>query len=175
MRRLAALFLLAPVGIAACGGGGGSPMSGAQDQRPAGDPESSRQRTVAAAPETPAEKATGTAIALRDSDFGPILFDGSRQAIYLFEKEKGPRSECYGACAEAWPPVLTDGAPAPEKAVDTAMLGTIGRKGGERQGNYAGHPLYYYSGDPPGQVLCNDVVEYGGRWAVVGAGGEAAG
>jgi predicted lipoprotein with Yx(FWY)xxD motif len=175
MRRLAALLLLAPVGIAACGGGGGSPMSGAQDQRPAGDPEASRQRTVAAAPEAPAEKPSGTAIALRESDFGAILFDGSRQAIYLFEKEKGPRSECYGPCAEAWPPVLTDGPPSPGKGIDAAMLGAIDRHGGGRQVTYAGHPLYYYADDPAGQVLCNGVVEYGGRWAVLGAGGQAAG
>jgi len=175
MRRLAALFLLAPVGIAACGGGGGSPMSGAQDQRPAGDPEPSRQRAIAAAPAAPAEKPSGTEIALRGSEFGPILFDGSRQAIYLFEKEAGPRSECYGACADAWPPVLTDGPPSPGIGVDASLLGTIDRRGGGRQLSYAGHPLYYYADDPPGQVLCNGVVEYGGRWAVLGADGKAAG
>jgi len=33
------------------------------------------------------------------------------QAIYLFDKEKTAKPECYGDCAEAWPPVLTDGEP----------------------------------------------------------------
>ena len=36
------------------------------------------------------------------------------------------------------------------------------------QVTYAGRPLYYYVGDRrPGQILCQDVVEFGGRWLVV--------
>jgi predicted lipoprotein with Yx(FWY)xxD motif len=33
---------------------------------------------------------------------------------------------------------------------------------------YAGRPLYYYVGDKkPGQVLCQNVNEYGGLWLVM--------
>jgi predicted lipoprotein with Yx(FWY)xxD motif len=36
------------------------------------------------------------------------------------------------------------------------------------QATYAGRPLYYYVGDrKPGQILCQGVREYGGRWRVV--------
>jgi hypothetical protein len=36
-----------------------------------------------------------------------------------------------------------------------------------------GHPLYYYVHDPPGEVLCHDVEEFGGLWLVVDPSGEA--
>jgi predicted lipoprotein with Yx(FWY)xxD motif len=50
-----------------------------------------------------------------DSEFGSILFDSDQQAIYLFDKETSDTSECYGDCAAAWPPVLTDGDPQVEE------------------------------------------------------------
>ena len=33
-----------------------------------------------------------------------------------------------------------------------------------RQVTYKGHALYFYVHDPKGQVLCNDVFEFGGTW-----------
>jgi hypothetical protein len=39
---------------------------------------------------------------------------------------------------------------------------------------YGGHPLYYYAHEGPGQVLCHDVIEFGGRWLVVTPDGVAA-
>ena len=38
-----------------------------------------------------------------------MLFDSNKQAIYIFERDSRKRSVCYGECAEAWPPVFTDG------------------------------------------------------------------
>lgn len=109
----------------------------------------------------------GTVITTRSSDFGPMLFDGTGQAIYLFDKETGPRPACYGACAEAWPPVLTTGTPRPTGDVRRGLLDTVQRRDGNTQVTYAGHPLYYYAHEAKGQVLCHDVVEYGGLWLVV--------
>ena len=38
---------------------------------------------------------------------------------------------------------------------------------------YAGRPLYYYVGDrSPGQVLCQNVVEFGGRWLLLRPSGK---
>ena len=55
-----------------------------------------------------------------------------------------------------------------------ALLGTRRRHDGTLQVTYAGHPLYFYVGDRrPGQVLCQDVEEYGGRWYVVTRRGSA--
>ena len=39
---------------------------------------------------------------------------------------------------------------------------------------YAGQPLYFYEHDPKGEVLCNDIVEFGGTWFAVTAEGKAA-
>src|SRR3954471_15737391 len=110
--------------------------------------------------------AEGTVITVRDSDYGPMLFDGRNQAIYLFNKETTSTPACYGDCASAWPPVLTDGAPQPMGA-DANLLGTTKRDDGSTQVTYGGHPLYFYSNEDPGQVLCHDVDDFGGTWLVV--------
>jgi predicted lipoprotein with Yx(FWY)xxD motif len=117
--------------------------------------------------------APGTTIEVADSDYGPILFDSRDQAIYLFDKEEGERSECYGACADAWPPVLTEGEPQAAGVTDAKLLGTIERDDGTTQVTYGGHPLYFYAHEGPGQVLCHNVEEFGGLWLVVTPQGNA--
>lgn len=107
------------------------------------------------------------------SDFGKVIADGRGEAFYLFGKEKDKTSRCYGACAKAWPPVLTKGRPRAGKGVKAKLLGTTRRKNGKRQVTYAGHPLYYYVHDSPGTILCQDVSEFGGLWLVVKPSGRA--
>jgi predicted lipoprotein with Yx(FWY)xxD motif len=108
------------------------------------------------------------------SAYGTVLVDRRRQAIYLFEPETGRTPRCYGACAAAWPPVLTDGLPRARGQVRNGLLGTVERRDGSLQVTYAGHPLYFYAHEGPGQLLCHDVVENGGRWLAVSPGGGAA-
>jgi predicted lipoprotein with Yx(FWY)xxD motif len=103
-----------------------------------------------------------------------MLFDASRQAIYLFDKERTTTPECYRACAVAWPPVLTKGLPRAAGAVRAGLLGTTKRTDGTRQVTYAGHPLYYYAHEGKGEVTCHDVREYGGLWLVVTPQGKPA-
>jgi predicted lipoprotein with Yx(FWY)xxD motif len=107
------------------------------------------------------------------SQFGTVLADGRGQAFYLFDKERSARSECYGACAKAWPPVLTKGAPRAGKGARKRLLGTTRRRDGSRQVTYRGHPLYYYVSDSPGRILCQNVREFGGLWLVVRPSGRA--
>jgi predicted lipoprotein with Yx(FWY)xxD motif len=118
-------------------------------------------------------KGEGTEVKLAESQFGSILFDGGGQAIYLFDKETSSMPDCYGGCAEAWPPVLTEGAPVAADGVDESLLGTTKREDGSEQVTYDGHPLYYYAHEGPGEVLCHGVDEFGGLWLVVGKSGEA--
>lgn len=122
-----------------------------------------------------ARPAPGTRIKVVDSEFGPVVADRKGEALYLFEKERGPRAKCYGACASAWPPMLTARKPSAGAGAEASLLGTTERASGKLQVTYAGRPLYYYVGDSPGTILCNDVDEFGGTWLVVGPSGEAAG
>ena len=115
----------------------------------------------------------GTELVASDSEFGSILFDSEQRAIYLFDKETSSESECYGECAAAWPPVLTEGEPQAGAGIDQKLLGTTERDDGSTQVTYDGQPLYYYVDDPKGQVLCHNVEEFGGLWLVVEPGGEA--
>ena len=109
---------------------------------------------------------------LRDSQFGPVLFDGRARALYLFTRDPGTRSRCYGACATAWPPFIARGKPRAGRGVKKSLLGTVRRRDGSRQVTYRGQPLYFYIDDPRGQVLCNDVTEFGGVWYALRANGR---
>jgi predicted lipoprotein with Yx(FWY)xxD motif len=108
------------------------------------------------------------------SDYGRILTDDRGRALYLFTREGGTKSKCYGACADAWPPYVVKGDPTAAPGLDDAKLGTTKRRGGDVQLTYAGHPLYFYVGDrKAGQILCQNVVEFGGTWLVVSPLGRA--
>jgi predicted lipoprotein with Yx(FWY)xxD motif len=114
----------------------------------------------------------GTLVTVGESPFGPMLFDDRGQAIYLFEPEADGRPACYGACEDAWPPVLTRGEPVVGDGLRKALIGTVERRGGGTQVTYGGWPLYFYAHEQPGQVLCHDVVLNGGLWLAVGPEGS---
>lgn len=139
-----------------------------------GEEDSSGPDTAATGRETTPAPRKGTEIKVAGSEFGKMLFDSGDQAIYLFEKETSTKPACYGACADAWPPVLTKGAPVAGGGADQAKLGTTRRADGGTQVTYAGHPLYYYAREGPGQVLCHNVEEFGGLWLVVQPNGDPA-
>jgi predicted lipoprotein with Yx(FWY)xxD motif len=109
----------------------------------------------------------GPLVKLRSSRFGRVLFSGRDQAIYLFTRDQGRRSRCYGACAKAWPPFFAKGRPRAGNGVRQSLLGTTKRRDGRRQVTYNGHPLYFYAHEGPRQVLCQNVDEFGGLWLVV--------
>ena len=185
--RVAATLLAVALLASGCGGTS-EPTPAAPEpavSAPSTDPDDEASpRPDAPSPGTPASPSgrgdpgpaagRGTLISTSDSAYGPMLFDGSGQAIYLFDKETSRRPRCYGACAGAWPPVLTSGQPRAGEAARSGLLGTVRRRDGSTQVTYGGHPLYYYAHEGRGQVLCHDVVEYGGLWLVVTPQGSAA-
>jgi predicted lipoprotein with Yx(FWY)xxD motif len=169
MRRRAVLSLF-PVGaafaIAACGG---ASHPSAISVRTAAQQTPAQAQRSAPSPGGP----SGTAITVRNSSYGQILADGADRTIYLFTRDGSTASTCYGACASAWPPVLTQGTPRLGHGL-TDHLGTTRRGDGRLQVTYSGHPLYYYVGDvQPGEILCQNVEEYGGTWLVVSRSGRA--
>jgi predicted lipoprotein with Yx(FWY)xxD motif len=106
-------------------------------------------------------------VTTHSSRFGPILFDGRGFVLYAFTKDPRGRSVCGGACAKAWPPYIVRTAPRAGGGTRRSLLGTTRRSDGRLQVTYAGRPLYYYVGDrAPGQILCQNVSEYGGLWLV---------
>jgi predicted lipoprotein with Yx(FWY)xxD motif len=114
------------------------------------------------------------AVTAKSSRYGRILFDGRGRALYLFTRDRGSRSTCSGACATAWPPFLTKGAPKAGTGLRAGLLGTTRRADGTLQVTYSGHPLYYYEGDTkPGQIKCQGASNFGGLWLVVSPAGTA--
>ena len=166
MRRITLVVLTAALatGLVACGADDG--------ERGAETPAGGTEATARTEPTAGAEKKPGTRITLARSEFGSMLFDSRKQAIYVFENDRRNETVCYGECATAWPPVYSKGAPRAGEGVDESLLGTIERRDGRRQVTYAGKPLYFYAHEGPGQVLCHNVDLNGGLWWVVGPDGE---
>ena len=111
-------------------------------------------------------------VTVRSSAYGRILFDGRGFVLYAFTRDPRGVSRCYGDCAKAWPPFTVERPARAASGATSSLLGTTKRRDGRLQVTYAGRPLYYYVGDrKPGQILCQNVVEFGGTWLVVRASG----
>ena len=119
-----------------------------------------------------ASAATKSTVTIRSSAYGRILFDGQSRALYAFTKDPRNKSVCAGACAKAWPPYVVATRPKAAAGVKPSLLGTTKRPDGRTQVTYNGRPLYYYVGDPVGQVRCQNVSEFGGLWLVMRANGR---
>jgi predicted lipoprotein with Yx(FWY)xxD motif len=129
---------------------------------------------AAAASPTPGPTSSATApassmLAMRNTNHGPILVDGKGRTLYLFAADKTTTSTCTGACAAAWPPALAgSGKPTVGSGLTASMVGTTKRSDGTTQVTYAGHPLYYFSGDmAPGQANGQNLTAFGAKWYVV--------
>ena len=120
------------------------------------------------APTALPEQQAAPTLQARSSAYGRVLFDGRGFVLYGFTRDPRGRSACYGACAKAWPVYYKRGILRAGAGVKRALIGTTRRRDGRLQITYAGHPLYYYVGDrKPGQILCQNVTEFGGVWLVV--------
>jgi predicted lipoprotein with Yx(FWY)xxD motif len=153
MKRLPlALALLAVPALLAAGCGGGSRKS------------TSNKSTT----KTSASTASGATVGTRKTGLGTILVDSTGRTLYLFEKDKGDKSSCSGACASAWPPFTATVKPKPAARVNAAMLGTTARGDGTKQATYNGHPLYTYAGDTtPGEATGEGLNQFGAEWYAV--------
>ena len=115
----------------------------------------------------------GQALKLRNTRYGPILFDGRDRVLYGFTRDKrGGKSTCYGGCAAAWPVYFSKGRVRAMRGVKQSLIGTVRRRNGRLQVTYNGWPLYYYAHEGPREVKCQNVNEFGGLWLVVKASGR---
>jgi predicted lipoprotein with Yx(FWY)xxD motif len=111
---------------------------------------------------------------VRDSRYGKVIWDGRGYALYAFTRDRrGGLSQCYGACARAWPVYYSKGALRAGSGIKRSLIGTVRRRDGRRQITYNGWPLYYYVDENrPGLILCQNVNEFGGLWLVVRPSGK---
>jgi predicted lipoprotein with Yx(FWY)xxD motif len=176
--------------VAGCGGGGSSTgessnasskdsssneSAGGYGSRYGGESESeNKSASSEAAPG--AESGAGVVSLGNAQKLGMVLVDSNGMTVYDFHKDKGTTSSCYGACAQAWPPMLTQGEPTVGNGASSSKLGTTERKDGTMQVTYAGHPLYTFVEDKkPGEANGNDVSAFGAQWYALKGSGEEAG
>ncbi|MFZ6658456.1 hypothetical protein [Undibacterium sp. TJN19] len=69
------------------------------------------------------------------------LLSANGMTLYNFDKDEAGISNCNGACATNWPPVV---APA---TVPAGKYSVITREDGSKQLAYNGKPLYLYAAD----------------------------
>ena len=145
--------------LAACGGTS-SPGSASG---PTSTPAASSTASAAASTGSGLDAALRTTT---NSALGAIVIDGSGRTLYRFDKDSAspPTSNCTGACAQLWPPVLV-GTQISLSGVNRDLLGTIKRADGTVQLTLHGWPLYRYAGDSaPGQTNGEGI---GGTWFAV--------
>jgi predicted lipoprotein with Yx(FWY)xxD motif len=117
--------------------------------------------------------ATQAKLQVRTGKLGRYIVDGKGLTLYLFEKDKGGKSACYGSCAKVWAPLLTSGKPAAGAGVTASKVGTIKRTNGTLQATYNGHPLYHYDDDhKPGQAEGEGSKAFGASWYVLAPSGK---
>jgi predicted lipoprotein with Yx(FWY)xxD motif len=116
-------------------------------------------------------------VQVRSTRLGKILVNSRGQTLYLFKKDSGKKSKCFGACASAWPPLRAIGKPTVGSGAHASMVGTTARSDGARQVTYNGHPVYLFSDDQrPGDTNGEGLTAFGGRWyAVSPAGNQVSG
>lgn len=95
---------------------------------------------------------------------GQVVTDGSGRTLYRFDSDtaKPPVSNCNGACAAKWPPVIATTDAVSLLGVDQSLVGLVTRQDGTKQVTLAGWPLYQFAqdaaaGDAKGQGV-------GGTW-----------
>lgn len=95
-----------------------------------------------------------------DSSLGTVLTDKDEMTLYIFTRDEAGKSNCYGGCAQSWPPFE-----AGRRAQNSGAFSVIERTDGSRQWAYDGQPLYYWVNDEkPGDVTGQEV---GGSWFVI--------
>ncbi len=97
-------------------------------------------------------------------DLGLVLSDPDGWTLYTWDGDMEGVSNCYDACAAAWPPyTITGDLIAPDDL--PGSLGLIERDDGSWQVTIDNWPLYYFAFDnQPGDVNGNGNMGFGAQW-----------
>jgi predicted lipoprotein with Yx(FWY)xxD motif len=122
---------------------------------------------AAATPTLSAVQPTGPATVnvSQNATLGSFLVDSKGMTLYLYTTDTPNTSNCYGPCATAWPPLLTNGAPIAGSGVTGSLLGTTTRTDGTTQVTYNSWPLYYFQTDKVAGDTSGENVQ--GVWFVI--------
>ncbi len=146
-----------------------------QPEAQVGTPEPTEASQPEAQTETPEAPSTGGQgefeVKTHDNEtLGKILVDNNKMTLYTYKNDRPGVSNCTGACAQQWPPVIVpQGATIKGDSDIQGALGTIRRADGSSQLTYNGMPLYRYSGDTQEDQANGQGI--GGLWYVVTVGG----
>jgi predicted lipoprotein with Yx(FWY)xxD motif len=166
--RPPALAAAAAAALALLVGCGSSSSSGSSSTAASTPATTASQSTTASTSATTAA-GSGVTVSSKHGKLGTILAAGPKHlTVYLFEKDKGTTSACEGACASAWPPVMTEGKPVASGGALSADLGTTKRPDGTEQVTYKGHPLYFFEQDKDaGDAYGQGSNAFGAGWYVM--------
>ncbi|MGW5718788.1 SCO0930 family lipoprotein [Amycolatopsis sp. NPDC003865] len=105
---------------------------------------------------------------------GTVLADAEGHTLYRYAKDSAnpSRVACVDACAQKWPPLLSD-SPEPAPGVDAQLVGVVTRPDGRKQVTVAGWPVYTYAKDTGAGVALGR--NAGADWAAITPAGEKAG
>jgi predicted lipoprotein with Yx(FWY)xxD motif len=156
-RTGAAALAVAVLAVAGCGG--------------------ASRHSAATTPSPKAPSAPNATIGVANTGLGTILVDSQGRTLYLFKKDLGPKSTCFGECARDWPPLRAAGKLTVGTGANAALLATAARPDGMREITYHDHPVYLFAGDKkPGDTNGQGLNAFGGEWlAVSPAGNEVSG
>src|SRR5690349_20944925 len=94
-----------------------------------------------------ARPAGATVKVTKNATLGRLLVTSNGRTLYLFLKDRGGKSACYGSCATYWPPLVTTSKAVAGTGTKSSLLGTTRRKDGKLQVTYDHHPLYLFKLD----------------------------
>jgi predicted lipoprotein with Yx(FWY)xxD motif len=153
--------------VAGCGSASSSSSTTTATAAAATTPATSTTSTTAGA-------ATGVTVKTAKGSGGTYLAGPNGHALYLWIADSGGKSACMGACAKAWPPLLTKGNPTAGSGVTASDLGTTMRSDGTEQVTYKGHPLYYFVADTSASSIKGQGSDaFGAKWWLVAPSGTA--
>ena len=165
---LAAATLAVGIAVAGCGGSSSSSSAPASGGTNASSGSSGGYGYGGGGGSSSATAVTLKAVS---SPLGTILVDQDGKTLYLFEADSKNKSNCSGGCLNLWPPVMANGKATAGSGVTAGMIGTAT---GSSQVTYAGHPLYWFSGDTnAGDTNGQGLDDFGGEWYAISPAGAA--
>lgn len=163
----------AALALAGCGSSGSGGYGGGGDASSSTSTQSGYGTTMSQGTSSATATAATSTISTAKGKLGTHLVDSQGRTLYLWLADKGAKSTCSGACAQAWPPSIAKGRVKATHGAKSTLLGTTTRSGGAKQVTYNGHPLYRYAGDgKAGQTNGQGNTGFGAAWYVVSPAGS---